>query len=79
MASKFTDIKSYQIYAFHESNKDPKSKWNPVGQVDALPLPMACTLTQFQPGHTYHFAVRSVDSYGRIAEFSQPRNITLQK
>jgi len=38
---------------------------------------MACTLTQFQTGHIYHFAVRAVDEYGRTGDFGIPRSTQL--
>ena len=52
-----------QIYAYQENPSQPaatitSSLWKKLGDVNALPLPMACTLTQFQAGHKYHFTVR---------------------
>ena len=50
-----------------------------VGDLKALPLPMACTLTQFQDGNRYHFAIRAMDVYERSGRFSDPAFIYLNK
>ena len=42
-----------------------------------MPLPMACTLSHFPPGHRYHFAVRAIDEHARIGPFSDPQSIFL--
>jgi len=72
-------IASYQLYAYQESamqRPDP-SLWKKVGDVKALPLPMACTLTQFTRGNKYHFAVRAMDGHSRVGQFSDPNSIVL--
>lgn len=69
-------VDSYHLYAFHQdnSNSNPAQQhWKKIGEVKALPLPMACTLTQFQSGSTYHFAVRAKDIYGRFGAFCDPQ------
>ncbi|TRY68243.1 hypothetical protein TCAL_07468 [Tigriopus californicus] len=72
------DITFYQIFAYQEGNAAPSSSlWKKVGDVRALPLPMACTLTQFQKGHKYHFAVRALDAHQRLGTFSDPQSIQL--
>lgn len=72
-------IASYQLYAYQEiSGSVPdKSLWKKVGDVKALPLPMACTLKQFSNGNRYHFAVRACDTSKRQGEFSAPASISI--
>ncbi|XP_028261231.1 activating transcription factor 7-interacting protein 1 isoform X3 [Parambassis ranga] len=68
-------VDSYHLYAFHQDNSSNAAQqhWKKIGEVKALPLPMACTLTQFQSGSTYHFAVRAKDIYGRFGPFCEPQ------
>ncbi|XP_060917026.1 activating transcription factor 7-interacting protein 1 isoform X3 [Labrus mixtus] len=69
-------VDSYHLYAFHQDNSSSNAAqqhWKKIGEVNALPLPMACTLTQFQSGSTYHFAVRAKDIYGRFGSFCEPQ------
>ncbi|XP_069023222.1 activating transcription factor 7-interacting protein 1 isoform X2 [Embiotoca jacksoni] len=69
-------VECYHLYAFHQDNSNSNAAqqhWKKIGEVKALPLPMACTLTQFQSGSTYHFAVRAKDIYGRFGAFCEPQ------
>lgn len=75
------DIASYQLFAYQEAESavPSTSLWKKVGDVKALPLPMACTLTQFQEGNKYHFTVRAVDKFDRCGSYSDPSAIFLGK
>ncbi|XP_070526262.1 activating transcription factor 7-interacting protein 1 isoform X5 [Cardiocondyla obscurior] len=79
LTEKYADIASYQLYAYQEvAGMSPNtSLWKKVGDVRALPLPMACTLTQFSEGNNYYFAVRAVDTHSRKGQYSIPGNISL--
>ncbi|KAK1802862.1 hypothetical protein P4O66_021388, partial [Electrophorus voltai] len=73
-------VDSYHLYAYHQDHQGAaggstlaQSLWKKIGEVKALPLPMACTLTQFVSGSTYYFAVRAKDVYGRFGPFCEPQ------
>ena len=71
-------VASYQIYAYQETLSRPVSSlWKKIGVVNALPLPMACTLKQFTTGNKYHFAVRATDTHQRQGIFSNPATIEI--
>ncbi|KAM8930166.1 activating transcription factor 7-interacting protein 1 [Pelodytes ibericus] len=68
-------VDSYHLYAYHEDpSATSSSQWKKIGEVKALPLPMACTLTQFVSGSKYYFAVRAKDIYGRFGPFCEPQS-----
>ena len=70
----------YHLFASQDNPgpATPTIAWKKIGVVKALPLPMACTLTQFASGNSYHFAIRAVDIYGREGPLSNPCTVTLR-
>eukprot|EP00794_Sanderia_malayensis_P009114 gene9114-10087_t len=74
-------IECYHLFASQDSPSPPssRSEWKKIGVVKALPLPMACTLTQFMSGNSYHFAVVAVDVHGKEGSMSNPCTVRLSK
>ncbi|XP_043945072.1 activating transcription factor 7-interacting protein 2 [Protopterus annectens] len=70
-------VHSYHLYAYHEESNIKTSQWKKLGEIKALPLPMACTLSQFVSGSRYHFAVRAKDIYGRYGPFCDIKSTSL--
>lgn len=80
LGSKNANIASYQLFAYQETDGPvDASLWKKVGDVNALPLPMACTLTQFVDKNRYYFTVRAVDVFQRFGPFSDPVSILFEK
>ncbi|XP_039248253.2 uncharacterized protein LOC120326092 isoform X1 [Styela clava] len=66
---------SYELYVYqHNPNSSSGNRWKKIGNdsIKAMPLPMACTLSQFSTGSKYYFAVRGKDVHGRYGIFSAP-------
>ncbi|CAK6444701.1 unnamed protein product [Pipistrellus nathusii] len=65
---KCAPVESYHLFLCHE-NPGIKLIWRKVGEIKALPLPMACTLSQFLDSKRYYFALQSKDIFGRYGPF----------
>ncbi|KAK4475845.1 hypothetical protein MN116_000652 [Schistosoma mekongi] len=75
----FEPAVAYEIYSYASSEVTLLSvqtslPWKKVGEVTALPLPMACTLTHVQANNMYYFIVRSVDRLRRFSAWSNVVN-----
>lgn len=64
-------INAYELYVCKETDLAPDtSMWILIGTINALTLPMRCTVAFLAKGFTYHFALRAVDVHGRRAPFT---------
>nr|XP_025711351.1 activating transcription factor 7-interacting protein 2 isoform X2 [Callorhinus ursinus] len=71
---KCAPVESYHLFLCHE-NPNNKLIWKKIGEIKALPLPMACTLSQFLASNKYYFTVRSKDIFGRYGPFCDIKSI----
>nr|DBA20226.1 TPA: hypothetical protein GDO54_015939 [Pyxicephalus adspersus] len=67
----------YCLYVHQENPNNSKKLWKKIGEIKALPLPMACTLTQFVEYTTYSFVLRAKDAYGRFGPLCDIQSTTL--
>ncbi|GFR15185.1 activating transcription factor 7-interacting protein 1 [Trichonephila clavata] len=80
-ANTYGRLFSFEIYGYQDQNQVPFSKklWQKVGEVKAMDLPMACTLTQLNDGRKYYFTMRAMDIFKRFGSFSDPVSIIFNK
>ncbi|XP_032113979.1 activating transcription factor 7-interacting protein 2 [Sapajus apella] len=71
---KCAPVESYHLFLCHE-NPNNKLIWKKIGEIKALPLPMACTLSQFLASNKYYFTVQSKDIFGRYGPFCDIKSI----
>ncbi|XP_023413151.2 activating transcription factor 7-interacting protein 2 [Loxodonta africana] len=71
---KCAPVESYHLFLCHESPNN-KLIWKKIGEIKALPLPMACTLSQFLSSNKYYFTVQSKDIFGRYGPFCDIKSI----
>lgn len=70
--------KTYCLYVHQGDPNNPKKLWKKIPEINALPLPMACTLTQFVEDNTYSFAMRAKDANGRFGPLCDIQSTTLK-
>ncbi|XP_050822382.1 activating transcription factor 7-interacting protein 2 isoform X2 [Gopherus flavomarginatus] len=75
---KCAPVESYHLFIYHEhSNNSTAPHWKKIGEIKALPLPMACSLSQFTASKKYYFSIQSKDVCGRYGPFCDIQSITL--
>ncbi|XP_040086129.1 activating transcription factor 7-interacting protein 2 [Oryx dammah] len=71
---KCAPVESYHLFLCHE-NPSNKLIWKKIGEIKALPLPMACTLSQLLASSMYYVTVQSKDIFGRYGPFCDIKSI----
>lgn len=64
---KCAPVESYHLFLYYEGSNH--LTWKKIAEIKALPLPMACTLSQILASTKYYFAVQSKDIFGRYGPF----------
>ncbi|XP_076793523.1 activating transcription factor 7-interacting protein 2 isoform X2 [Arvicanthis niloticus] len=70
---KCAPVESYHLFLCYENTSH--LSWKKIAVIKALPLPMACTLSQILASTKYYFAVQSKDIYGRYGPFCNIKSI----
>ena len=72
-----SQVHSYRLCVFQGDHAPAPDLWHTIGEVQAMKLPMACTLKYFEKGKTYHFAVRAINREGVCGQFSKSKIIQM--
>ena len=70
-----SQVHSYSVCVFQGRHAPTPDLWHIVGEVQAMKLPMSCTLSCLQKGKIYHFAVQAISRGGVRGQFSQSKII----
>ncbi|XP_051023618.1 activating transcription factor 7-interacting protein 2 [Acomys russatus] len=70
---KCAPVESYHLFLCCENTNH--LTWKKIAEIKALPLPMACTISQFLASTKYHFAIQSKDIFGRYGPFCNIKSI----
>ncbi|XP_074866414.1 activating transcription factor 7-interacting protein 2 isoform X2 [Carettochelys insculpta] len=75
---KCAPVESYHLFLYHEHpHNSSASHWKKIGEIKALPLPMACSLSQFTASKKYYFTIQSKDVCGRYGPFCDIQSIVV--
>uniref|UniRef100_A0AAY4D486 Activating transcription factor 7-interacting protein Fn3 domain-containing protein n=1 Tax=Denticeps clupeoides TaxID=299321 RepID=A0AAY4D486_9TELE len=65
------EMDCYYIYGAQEGQLGNFSKWTRIGMLKAMPLPMACQLSEYASSNRLCFAIVGKDVYGRYGPYSE--------
>lgn len=75
-----SNVTKYELFVMTAPTEaNPSKSWDLLGALDALALPMACTMNQFIPGASYYFTVRAVTKDCQCGLFSDPCLVTIKE
>ncbi|XP_077173121.1 activating transcription factor 7-interacting protein 2 isoform X2 [Paroedura picta] len=70
-------IESFHLFICLESQRTgTRSSWIKTNEIKAMPLPMACSLSQFTASGRCYFAMQSKDVFGRFGPFCDIQSIS---
>ncbi|XP_026858557.2 activating transcription factor 7-interacting protein 2 isoform X2 [Electrophorus electricus] len=69
------DMDCYYIYVTQQHSDGTFSKWKTMGVVKAIPLPMACRVSDHSGGKTLSFILVGKDIYGRYGPYSDVQTV----
>ncbi|XP_029109996.1 activating transcription factor 7-interacting protein 2 isoform X2 [Scleropages formosus] len=69
-------LDSYHLYISQDNGLSSFSEWKNLGVLKALPLPMACRLSNCTPGQRCCFSIVARDIYGRFGPYSKVKSVT---
>ncbi|XP_059413975.1 activating transcription factor 7-interacting protein 2-like isoform X2 [Carassius carassius] len=70
-----TEMDCYYIYVSHEHKNGTFSGWKCLGEIKAMPLPMACKLSDCKGDKRLCFIVVGKDIFGRYGPYSEIRTV----
>ena len=72
-----SQVNSYNVCVYQGSHPTNPEHWHTIGEVQAMKLPMSCTLQCLQRGKIYHFAIQAISRDGIRGQFSQSKIIQI--
>ncbi|XP_049991808.1 activating transcription factor 7-interacting protein 2 isoform X2 [Alexandromys fortis] len=70
---KCAPVESYHLFLCYENSNH--LTWRKIAEIQALPLPMACTVSQFLASNRYYFTLQSKDIFGRYGPFCNIKSL----
>lgn len=73
------DMECYYIYVAQEYQDGSFTTWKTMGVIKAMPLPMACRISNRAGGKMLYFVIIGKDVYGRYGPYSEVKAVAVSK